>query len=257
MIRLLGCLGYLGYLAMTLTATAVGCVSQPSTDALERNSAAPERKPRPTQVECAAIPDQALLVLEHGDCPVVMVFGTPPSSESAEPEAEPLGRWVELIQIPRKSDPPGPAEPLALGPAPLACGPELAGCELAGVVDGRHGPILVVAERGYESEHPIQIHLGLHDDQGNLAFVPSWYGESSVVDHTRIGPPFALAPFDCAGELRLLPAARLPEAEGETVPAQLMMLAGRWWFGERGQTMPPQIPTPSREGCSALLDPLP
>ncbi|MFV8748956.1 hypothetical protein ACNOYE_00235 [Nannocystaceae bacterium ST9] len=232
------------------------CVSQPSNESRERSSEAPERAPRRSpHAECAAIPDDARLVIEHGECPIVLVFAEPPTAAPADPEAEPSGRWVALLQVPRKSAP-GPGEPIAIGPAPLACGPELATCELSGVVDERHGPILVAAERGYESEHPIQVHLGLHD-AGKLAFVPSWYGESSVVDHTRIGPVFALAPFDCGGELRLLPAARLPEAAGETVPARLVMLAGRWWIGDRGQSMPPQIPDPSHEGCTPLLEPLP
>lgn len=240
-----------------------GCVSQPSPEVREHNSSAPERAARRPQIECVAVPDGAHLVIDRldaGECPVVLVLAEPPVHAEPPPaELEPVGRWVALIQLPRESESNvrvGPLEPIAVGPAPLACGPELAGCELSGIVDARHGPIVLAAERGPESEHPVQIHLGIHE-AGKLAFVPSWVGESSVVDHTRIGPAFALAPFDCAGELRLLPVARLPEAETETVPARLMMLAGRWWIGDRGQAMPPQQPSPSREGCTALLDPLP
>jgi hypothetical protein len=241
-----------------LALATIGCVSQPATERSELGSSTPERPRARPRVECAEIPEATRLILDPPDrrsCPVVLVLADPPAPP-AEEEAEPLGRWVALIRLPRADASSPTLEPLASGPAPLACGPELNGCDLAGVIDERHGPIVIAAERGHESEHPVQIHLGIHVE-GNLAFVPSWYGESSVVDHTRIGPAYALAPFDCEGGLRLLPAARLPEAEGETVPAQLMMLSGQWWIGARGQTMPPQEPRPSSEGCTALIDPLP
>ncbi len=243
---------------IAITLVSGGCVSPPS-ETHERNPSTPEQ-PATTSTErrCAEAPQDALLLLEGPDCPIVLVFGQAPS-EPSEPDAspsepEPSGRWLALVQLGESGT---QTEPLASGPAPLACGPELAGCELGGFVDPeRHGPILIFAERGYESEHPVQIHLGIHD-AGKLAFIPSWRDESSVVDHTRIGPAFALAPFDCAGELRLLPSARLPEAAGETASARLMMLAGHWSIGDRGQSMPPQIANPSLDGCAALLDPLP
>lgn len=248
------------YAALALA--LIGCVSRPSSEGRERSSSAPERPRVRPRVECRAAPELTRLVLDPPslrDCPIVLVLAEPPAStevDASTEASEPIGRWVALIQLPRASEPSSTLEQLAIGPAPIACGPDLDGCELSGVIDERHGPIVIAAERGHESEHPVQVHLGIQVE-GNLAFIPSWYGESSIVDHTRIGPAFALAPFDCAGSLRLLPAARLPEAEGEAVPAALIMRAGQWWIGDRGRASPPQIAAPSSEGCTALLDPLP
>lgn len=248
----------------------VGCVSQPSVEQRE-----PEAKPADpdavviTRPVCAEAPADALLILsEPGQCSLVLVRESEPAggesgagggaeseSESDDAQSESLGARVALIQLPHERA--GRAERLAFGFAPLACGEDLAGCDLSGVTHTRHGPIVIAAERGPESEHPIQIHLGVVI-QGVLVFVPSWVSPSSVVDHTHVGPPFALAPWDCGGELRLLPAARLPEAQGEDVPGSLLMLSGRWVVDpSTGRAGPPQQPAPATEGCELLLDPMP
>ncbi len=124
-------------------------------------------------------------------------------------------------------------EVLASGPVPEDCGAALERCALWGLVD-ELGPVLLAAVRGPESEVPVQVHVGWLD-AGRLGFAPTWYGLPSVADHTRVGPPWALAPFACDGALALLPAARLPEAEVEGPSEALRAAAGRWTIAEDGQ----------------------
>lgn len=157
--------------------------------------------------------------------------------------------------------PEGEAElaPLARGPAPDVCGPALEHCELWGITD-ELGPVVLASVRGHESEMPIQVYVGWVVGE-RLVFAPTWYGLSSVMDHTRIGPPWVLAPFDCAGELLLLPAGRLPEAEVESPDASLLALAGRWVVDEGGLALPPELattaPTVDSASCRALVPALP
>jgi hypothetical protein len=150
----------------------------------------------------------------------------------------------------------GPPAPLATGPAPEACGEQLELCELWGVDD----PLttIVVAElRGPESELPRQVYLGWVEGE-QIVFVETWYGLPSVVDHTRVGPPWALAPFECDGELMLLPAPRLPEADSEAPDETLAAFAGRWRADEQGQAVAPEEPASAEaSSCRALLDALP
>lgn len=243
-----------------LAASLLACVSQPSREARESGSSTPDRRVTRPKPSCAPLPADTLLVLEQTGCPIVLTRAVPTAADPsaptdpsapADPSApvEPPAIELALVRIANKDEP--AAEPLARGPAPLACGAALQRCEFEGIVDPTQGPLVLALERGHESEHPVQVWLGIHEG-GRLGFVPSWQGESSLVDHTRIGPPFALAPFACAGELRLLPHARLPEAEGELPPGALMMLAGHWVVAELG-VMPPQQPSPSAEGCTLLL----
>jgi hypothetical protein len=152
----------------------------------------------------------------------------------------------------------GPAktEVVAEGPAPERCGEALELCELEGVADPL-GPIVIASERGPESEVPVQVHLGWVADE-RLVFVETWYGLPSVVDHTRVGPPWVLAPHDCDGELVLLPAPRLPEAEGEAPSDELRALAGVWTIDADGVAHPPASPsTVDPSSCRPLLDTLP
>jgi hypothetical protein len=145
-------------------------------------------------------------------------------------------------------------ELLARGPAPEACGSDLVRCELSGITD-KLGPIVLVQVHGPESEVPIQVYLGWIEGE-RLLFVETWYGLPSVVDHTRIGPPWALAAFDCEGQRLLLPAPRLPEADHEPPPAVLRELSGRWWVDADGIAQAPKQPsTIDASSCRIILSP--
>jgi hypothetical protein len=236
--------------ALVSCALLLACVSQPTHEARETGSATPERRPPRPEPSCAPLPEPVLALLEREGCPVVLRAAEASPASDADPSTAPLV-MLELLAIANE----GAAQPfelIARGPAPASCGAALQRCEFEGIVDPALGPLLLVRELGHESEHPVQVWLGIHE-AARLGFVPSWQGEASVVDHTRVGPPFALAPHACAGELRLLPHARLPEAAGELPPAALMMLAGRWAVAEQGVVVPPQQPSPSSEGCTLLL----
>lgn len=145
-------------------------------------------------------------------------------------------------------------ELLATGPIPEECGEALERCELWGVHD-ELGPVLLAAVRGHESEVPTQVYVGWIDGQ-RLGFAPCWYGLSSVADHTRVGPPWALAPFACDGRLALLPAARLPEAEVEGPNEAVRAAAGRWTIAEDGSVAPSEASS-STEGCRPVFAALP
>jgi hypothetical protein len=150
------------------------------------------------------------------------------------------------------------AEPelIGRGPAPAACGPALERCEVWGLSDAL-GPLVLASVRGHESDMPIQVYVGWIEGE-RLVFAETWYGLSAVVDHTRIGPPWVLAPFDCEGELMLLPAPRLPEAEVESPDAGLRALAGRWVVDEAGVALPPAPgATADPASCRALIPALP
>jgi hypothetical protein len=145
---------------------------------------------------------------------------------------------------------------LGRGPAPEACGPALERCEVWGVSDVL-GPLVVASVRGPESDMPIQVYVGWIEGE-RLVFAETWYGLSAVVDHTRVGPPWVLAPFDCEGELMLLPAARLPEAEVESPEGLLRALAGRWVVDEAGVALPPGPgATADPASCRPLIPALP
>ena len=146
-------------------------------------------------------------------------------------------------------------ELLASGPIPEACGAALERCELWGVHD-ELGPVLLLAVRGHESEIPIQVYVGWVDDR-RLGFAPSWYGLSSIADHTRVGPPWALAPFACDGRLMLLPAARLPEAAVEDPSEAVRAAAGRWTIGEDGSASPSEAATDDPARCRPVFSALP
>lgn len=230
-----------------LAASLLACVSQPSQEARESGSSTPDRRPPPrSEPSCAPQPEHVIAVIAREGCPVVL--RTVPEDAAGSPDT-PLVT-LELLAVADKTAA-QPFERIARGSAPPSCGAALQRCEFEGIVDATLGPLLLVREQGHESEHPVQVWLGIHE-AGRLGFVPSWQGESSLVDHTRIGPPFALAPFVCGGELRLLPHARLPEAEAELPPGALMMIAGHWVVAEAG-VLPPQQPSPSAEGCTLLL----
>lgn len=148
----------------------------------------------------------------------------------------------------------GYGEVLATGPIPDDCGDALERCELWGVHD-ELGPVLLVAVLGHESEIPVQVHVGWVDDR-RLAFAPSWYGLSSIADHTRVGPPWALAPFACEGRLTLLPVARLPEAAVEGPSEAVRAAAGRWTIGDDGSASLSEALIDSA-GCRPVFDALP
>lgn len=145
---------------------------------------------------------------------------------------------------------------VARGQAPEACGAKFEWCELWGSED-ELGPIMLASVRGPESEMPIQVFFGWVEGE-RLLFVETWYGLPSVVDHTRIGPPWALAAFDCDGELLLLPSPRLPEADNEAPISTLRELAGRWRADAAGIPQPPeQAATIDPASCRALFPQLP
>jgi hypothetical protein len=194
---------------------------------------------------CAPGSAQALALLEPTDevqsCGVVIERG-----EAGELAVVSRAR-VDEFELPSV---------LARGLAPEACGVELQWCELSGVTD-KLGPVLLASVRGPESEMPTQVYLGWIDGE-RLVFAETWYGLPSVVDHTRIGPPWVLGPYDCAGELTLLPSPRLPEAGHEAPPPMLLAFAGRWEIDGQGLARPPRQPaTRDRGSCRALLPNLP
>jgi hypothetical protein len=194
---------------------------------------------------CAAGSTRAVALLE------------PPVGESGCGAVLELGDTGELSVVRRlRANELAMPEVLARGPAPDACGSDLGHCELTGQAD-KLGPIVLVQVHGPESEVPIQVYLGWIEGE-RLLFVETWYGLPSVVDHTRIGPPWALAAFDCAGQRLLLPAPRLPEAEHEPPPAVLRELSGRWWVDADGIAQPPKKPsTIETSTCRAMLRDLP
>jgi hypothetical protein len=161
-----------------------------------------------------------------------------PSPDKAPAEA-PCGVALEFVEgelilraIPSEGEPGAQGVVLGRGLAPERCGEALERCELWGVHD-ELGPLVFVAERGSESEVPVQIYLGWVADS-RLAFAPTWYGLPSIADHTRVGPPWALAPYACDGALALLPTPRLPEAAVEAPSEAVREAAGRWSIGEDG-----------------------
>ncbi|MFO7563749.1 MAG: hypothetical protein R6X02_13980 [Enhygromyxa sp.] len=146
-------------------------------------------------------------------------------------------------------------EVLASGPIPAACGEALERCELWGVHD-ELGPVLLATVRGPESEIPVQVYVGW-TDEGRLGFAPSWYGLPSIVDHTRVGPPWALAPFDCDGRLTLLPSARLPEAAVEDPSEAVLTAAGRWTIADDGNAAPREAAVNDPADCRPVFATLP
>lgn len=190
---------------------------------------------------CAPSSDAAVAVLEPGQrdgCPIAVELDDD---------------VLELHALDQAAD---GDELLGRGRPPSACGRVLALCELVGRVDPKLGPVLLLSQRGAESEMPVQVYLGWVED-GRLGFTETWYGLPSVVDHTRVGPPWALAPHDCGGELALLPMARLPAAEVEAPPEVLDGLAGVWTIGQDGEPQAPGMGQASGDGCRAVFSAIP
>jgi hypothetical protein len=219
-----------------------GCVSQPSGEAPELLDASQVESA--SLVACGPASAQAVALLDarDGGCGLALEFDAAGSELIVRPRARPN----PLIE----------AEPIARGLAPEACGPAASRCELFGVTD-RLGPIVIAGVRGSESEMLTQVFVGWVEGQ-RLAFVETWFGPPSVVDHTRVGPAWALAPFDCSGVLQLLPAPRLPEADHEDPPDQLPPVAGAWSIDDQGLAQPPAQPsTTDPANCRALIPALP
>ena len=145
---------------------------------------------------------------------------------------------------------------LARGSAPEICGEQLERCEFSGVAD-ELGPIVQASVRGPESEMPVQVYVGWIEGE-RLVFVETWYGLPSVVDHTRIGPPWVLTAYECAGKLTLLPTPRLPEAGHEATPPLLREFSGHWQIDDGGVAQPPERGAAiDPSSCRALLPNLP
>lgn len=228
------------------------CVSQPSGEAPELLDASQVESAK--LITCGPASARAIAVLDDDDdgCGLALELELELDGASrAETSA------VALLVRPRaRPNPLIEPEPIARGLAPEACGAAASRCELFGVTD-RLGPIVIASVRGSESEVPTQVYVGWVEDR-RLTFVETWFGPPSVVDHTRVGPAWALAPFDCGGQLQLLPAQRLPEAAHEAVPEQLPGFAGHWSLDAQGLAQPPASPTTTDPAsCRALLPALP
>lgn len=217
-----------------------GCLSRQTADKHEVEPTDPSQIERGGLV-CASGSARAIALLEPSDnessCGVALELG-----EAGILELVPRAR-VDELELPSV---------LARGPAPKPCGDALEFCELSGVTD-ELGPIVLASVRGPESEMPTQVYLGWVDGE-QLVFAETWYGLPSVLDHTRIGPPWVLAAYDCAGELMLLPTPRLPEADHETPPELLLEFAGRWRVDAAGVAQPPErAAAVDRTTCRAVL----
>jgi hypothetical protein len=210
----------------------LGCVPRQSGDQVEVTPGSEETVA--AERSCEALPS-AIVLLE------------PSPSSACGVGLELADRQLTVRSIPERgggvTGAAGLGEALASGPIPDECGDALERCELWGVHD-QLGPVLLAAVRGPESEVPVQVYIGWVEDR-RLAFVPSWFGLSSIADHTRVGPPWALAPFDCDGRLTLLPAARLPEAAVEQPSEAVLAAAGHWTIAEDGSTAPSEAVTDS------------
>lgn len=207
----------------------VGCLPRQTTEQHEVGAADSSQSER-ANVACASGTGDAIALLE----PIAGIGGCGIAVERGEAGELSLIRRLRVDEL-------ALPDVVARGQAPEACGSELEWCELWGIAD-KLGPIMIASVRGPESEMPIQVFLGWVDEE-RLVFAETWYGLPSVVDHTRIGPPWALAAFDCGGELLLLPTPRLPEAGHEAPTTLLRELAGRWRVDEAGIPQPPQHAT--------------
>ena len=220
----------------------LGCVSGQSE---EQREVSPEPSEAVASVEarCAPLSEDAIASLPAG------------AGERAHPCGVALElREGQLLVRARGREGEGEGAVLARGVGPEACGDALRGCELWAVLD-RLGPLVFASQRGHESEIPTQVHLGFVDAE-RLVFVETWYGLPSVSDHTRIGPAWVLAPFDCEGELHLLPAPRLVEATDEPVDETVQALAGRWRVGDDGAALAPSEASPrDPDRCRAIVAP--
>ena len=156
------------------------------------------------------------------------------------------GEQLSLVQL-------ADAQVAGRGTAPRACGEGLARCEVEGRIDERLGPLVLLSVRGHESEMPTQVYLGWLAGE-RLVFVDTWYGLPSVIDHTRVGPSWALAPYDCGGQgLELHPQARLPTTYLEP-DETLRALSGVWTVSEDGSPQPPK-PAPEQALAGANCRP--
>ncbi|WP_157595793.1 hypothetical protein [Plesiocystis pacifica] len=228
-------------LALGVFACALACVAQTSGgEGAEGASRGPSQGLESGR-RCSASPEAAVLSFEGEGCPVSVELEAGGEGEGARLNLQ--GLEAEVLD-------------LGAGTAPPACGETLARCELEGWTTDL-GPVLLLRERGHESEMPVQVYVAWLVD-GVLVHAPTWHGIPSVADHTRIGPAYALAPHDCGdGAIHLLPAPRLPEARGEAVPGSLAALAGVWSVSE-GEAQPPEAGSErAADSCAALIDALP
>jgi hypothetical protein len=229
-------------LAGVAAALASACLPRQSGDAAEASASTPSVGGG-ARLRCASAPEHTIALLEAGaegtargtgepSCGLALALADGQLSVHAiaqidEGIDEGIGEGIGEGAAER------PATVLASGPVPSDCGPALERCELWGV-DHALGPIVLAAVRGHESEVPVQVYVGWVED-GQLGFAPSWFGLMSVADHTRVGPPWALAPYACGeGQLRLLPARRLPEAAQEGPSEAVRAAAGRWVLADDG-----------------------
>ncbi|MCR9163174.1 MAG: hypothetical protein ACE37F_33405 [Nannocystaceae bacterium] len=77
------------------------------------------------------------------------------------------------------------------------------------------GPFVIVEVPGSGSEVPAGVWLGTVEGE-TLSFIDLWAdaGEPVIDDGIELGPPHALAPFDCEGTLALFVQPRIPGARG-------------------------------------------
>jgi hypothetical protein len=220
-----------GIMVGVAAVVASACFPRQSGDGAEASASNPSASASASasaSLRCASAPESAIALLELGPegagrtgegCGLALALADGQLSIHAIAQVE-AGREHPVATV------------LASGPVPAECGPALERCELWGV-DHALGPIVLAAVRGHESEVPVQVHVGWVEGE-RLGFAPSWFGLVSVADHTRVGPAWALAPYACGDQLRLLPAGRLPEAAVEDPSEALRAAAGRWAIADDG-----------------------
>ncbi|NVB39999.1 hypothetical protein G6O69_19295 [Pseudenhygromyxa sp. WMMC2535] len=252
---------------LSLSGCVSGCVAQSSADHGEIADPRPADRAAAAEPRCTSPGAQTLAFAsvaapEPAPCPMAVVLDAPtPDTDADAGTADEADRGAGLSVVQHRPIPDAEAttepepELLGRGQAPSACGVDVQRCELE-LHATSLGPLVRAALRGHESEVPEQVFWGWLID-AQLVFAPSWHSPSAVADHTRIGPAFALAPFDCAGALTLLPTPRLPAAEAETLPDALTERAGEWTLDELGQVRPPSEPAALSEGCTPLFEGLP
>ena len=227
------------FAAVFIVCSGLACVTQTSPEPRESGGDSSELEPGPS---CRA----------SGEATLALLAGADPTACELALELRGAGQ-LALIDLNTLSE----GAIVATGTAPAACADALELCRITAKVDKKLGPLILLSVRGPESEMPTQVYLGWVAD-AQLTFTETWYGLPSVVDHTRVGPPWALAPFECEGALELWPMARLPEAAGEAPGETLAALAGRWSLGAEGQAQPPEAPGVERpSSCQPAFSALP
>ncbi|MFO0634174.1 MAG: hypothetical protein U0168_15110 [Nannocystaceae bacterium] len=204
-----------------------------------------EKPPEPT--EAAAPPAEPKLI-----APVCSEVPSPPGvvAQWSAPDGCPM--WLALqgerMQLSSSS----------LVPTPTAAGERascrVAPCEFEGVMTPL-GPMVVVTEPGAQSEVPVGVQLGFVVGLDTLVFVDLWAGAGAAVveDSTALGPGHALVPSQCGTKLGLLARPRLPAAQGQEVPRELLARQGTIELSRKPLTI---VPGPA-SGCVPLSLPLP